>query len=92
MEIKEIQNKKKEVVTDILCDICGVSCKKREDIVQNERNLDNGQPYYSFEFMELKANWGYESGKDCEEWSAQICEKCVDEKLNFIKFHKHDYL
>jgi hypothetical protein len=91
MEIKEIQNKKVEIITDIICDSCGQSCKVREDIIDNDLRLDHVQPSYSFEFMDLEAHWGYDSGKDCESWSAQICEKCVDEKLSFIKFKKKEY-
>jgi hypothetical protein len=42
--------------------------------------------------MELKANWGYFSDKDLECWTAHVCEKCVDEKLSFIKFEKNHYM
>ena len=70
----EIEKVKKtvEVVKDILCDSCGESCKKGN----------------SFEYMELQANWGFNSEKDLEQWTAQICEKCVDEKFRFIIFDK----
>jgi len=86
MEIKETQNKNIEVITDVICDCCGKSCKVYEC------KLDNGEPYYSFEFMKLVTYWGYHSGKDTETWTAQICEKCVDEKLSFINFKKELYI
>lgn len=91
MEIKEIQNKKMEVVTDIICDSCNKSCKKNEGKIDNDVRVDNGEPYYVFEYMNIETYWGYDSGKDGEKWTAQICEKCVDEKLSFIKFKKEDY-
>jgi len=92
MEKREIQNK--SVITDVLCDCCGKSCKVKEGIIDNDTRADNGEPYYVFEFMKLEANWGYysEGQKDTEKWTAHICEKCVDEKLSFIKFKKENYL
>lgn len=74
MEKTEIHKKDIEVTTDIICDSCGNSCKTHTD----------------FEYMELRANWGYASKKDMERWTAHICEKCVDEKLSFVKFKKED--
>jgi hypothetical protein len=90
MKITEIQNRKTEIVTDIICDICGKSCKKKEDIINNDLRLDHGEPYYVFEYMTLYGNWGYYSeSKDTEEWTAEVCEQCVDEKLSsLIKFKK----
>lgn len=81
MEIKETQNKKTEVITDIICDCCGKSCK-----------VDNGDQHSNFEFMKLESHWGFHSGKDTQKWTAQICEKCVDEKLSFINFKKELYM
>ena len=91
MDIIEIQNKKTEVVTDVLCDCCGKSCKVDEGKIENEARVDTGEPYYSFEYMQLRAHWGYHSGKDLQEWTAKVCEKCVDEKFSFIKFKKENY-
>ena len=68
--VKEI-----EQTEDIICDICGKSCKSFTD----------------FEYLELTATWGFESNKDGEKWDAHICEKCVDEKLSFINFKKINY-
>lgn len=74
MRQTELQKKETTVVVDIICDCCGNSC-----------NTSCG-----FEYMELKAFWGYDSKKDMEKWSAQVCEKCVDEKFSFIKFKKEE--
>jgi len=71
-----------KVLTDVICDSCGKSCKVYLDI--NRRA-------FGFEYMTLSATWGYNSKKDLEKWSADICEQCVDEKFKFIKFKKEDY-
>jgi len=73
---KEVQDIKQEVITEVICDCCGKSCKDEIDL--------------NFEYMELKAYWGYGSHKDLEKWTAQICEKCIDEKFGFIKFKKEE--
>ena len=85
MEIKEIQKIDNEVTTDVICDCCGKSCRMYYTDV-------NEQSHYNFEFMTLETHWGYFSDKDTEKWTAQVCEKCVDEKLSFIKFKKSNYL
>ncbi|MEK6878876.1 MAG: hypothetical protein AABY22_04675 [Nanoarchaeota archaeon] len=77
--------------TDILCDSCGKSCKKEEFVIDNNLRSDHGQKEYIFEYMLMTANWGYWSGKDTEQWTAHICEKCIDGKFGFVKFKKHDY-
>lgn len=92
METKEIQTKKAEIITDVICDCCGKSCKVYEGKIDNDVRVDNGEPYYSFEFMKMEVHWGYESGKDTQKWTAQVCEKCVDEKLSFINFKKERYM
>lgn len=92
MIIEEIQTHKIKVTSEIKCDICGESCKEYEGIVDNDVRSDHDQKFYDFEYMTLKANWGYYSGKDTQTWEAQVCEKCVDEKLSFIKFKKTNYL
>jgi hypothetical protein len=72
MKIKAKENREIEVITDIICDSCGKSCKTDVD----------------YEYMTLEANWGYGTENDLEKWSAHIYEDCVDEKLSFIKFKK----
>lgn len=71
MKVTEKKTKEVDEIVDVTCDSCGKSCNTE----------------YGFEYMELKTNWGYASKKDLETWSAHLCEKCVDEKLNFIKFN-----
>lgn len=59
---------------DIICDCCGKSCHTPDGL----------------EYMELKADWGYGSDKDLTRFTAQVCEKCVDEKFDFISFKKEE--
>jgi len=92
VEITEKQNRKVDVITDIICDCCGESCKVNEFVIDNDLRDDHGEMYYAFEYMELKVNWGYDSSKDTETWKAQVCEKCVDEKFTFVKFQKTNYM
>jgi hypothetical protein len=77
MEIVKMVTKKVEELFDIKCDCCGKSCN-------TETHPDGSK---SFEYMELKGHWGFNSKKDLEMWQAHLCEKCVDEKLGFIKFN-----
>lgn len=72
MEISKKTYKEVDEITDVRCDSCGNSCRKGD---------------YGYEYLTLKTNWGYASKKDLETWEAHLCEKCVDEKLNFIKFN-----
>lgn len=92
MIFKETIETKKEVITEILCDSCGKSCKKHSYVVNNPLSPNYSEKEYVFESMELSANWGYFSDKDTEQWTAHICEKCVDEKFGFIKFNKTNYI
>ena len=60
-----------EEIEDILCDICGKSCK------DNSSNL--------YEFLTLHASWGYGSHRDCTTWDGEICESCSDKIKLFIE-------
>jgi hypothetical protein len=82
MEVKKRIRKTVEVVTDVLCDCCGKSCRV-------DASLGGDRQY---EYMELTAFWGFGSPKkDLEKWTAKVCEKCVDKKLSkIIKFEVKD--
>ena len=89
MEIKQIQKRNAEIITDVICDCCNRSLKMEEFIMDNDARLDHNETYYKFEdYMVLQAGWGYYSNKDMQQWRAVVCEKCVDEKLSFINFNK----
>jgi len=62
------------VLDDIICDICGNSCKKS----------------MNYEYMNLHAAWGYESGYDGQVWTADVCVECVLKNLiPLIKFKEN---
>jgi len=62
-----------EVLEDIICDCCGQSCKTEFD---------------DYNFMSIESHWIYPSQQEQEIWTAQLCEKCANERLNFIPFRK----
>ena len=76
MKYIEKELKEQDVLKDVICDCCGKSC----------------QTDYGFEYMNLSADWGFMSKKDLEKWEAQVCENCVDEKFDHIKFKKSNYV
>lgn len=51
-----------EVVTDIVCDVCGKST--------------SGKGIHPPEFGILQANWGYDSKHDGDGYEVHLCEKC----------------
>lgn len=60
-----------EEVTDVLCDMCGKSC--RDDMDMN------------YEGSHLSASWGYCSRKDDTFWDYDFCEDCSDKIMEFIE-------
>lgn len=62
MKINKTVLTKVERVEDVICDVCGRSCKTK----------------CGYEFALLKAEWGYESRKDTEYHECHICESCYD--------------
>lgn len=62
--MKKYEVRPVETLVDILCDICGKSCKT---------------PLEDFEYAALRAEWGYSSRKDGENHSTTMCENCFDE-------------
>lgn len=63
--IKKFCNK----LDDILCDVCGESCKKTCD----------------FEHATITATWGYDSKKDLTNHEIDLCESCFDKTIEFLK-------
>ena len=59
-----------EVHEDTVCDVCGNSCRDK---------LGN------YESASLSADWGYSSGKDGARYDIDLCEKCFDETIEFLK-------
>ena len=69
--IKEVLVSK---VVDVICDICGNSCKDSED-----KNLEYAEIYIP------GGGWGFDSGKDGENHICHMCEGCYDKVRNFIE-------
>ena len=53
-----------ERVVDIICNVCGKSCRDKCDM--------------NYEYADLSANWGYGSNKDMLQTHAHICSSCYD--------------
>ena len=80
-------------IIEATCDICGADCMKDLFLpMKSDGDRDKHDIEKEFEGMELKATWGYSSGKDGERWQAVVCEKCVNEHLStLINFVKEPY-
>jgi hypothetical protein len=55
-------------IDDIICDICGASCRKTCDI----------------ESAKLFAHWGYDSKRDGDVFDIDICESCFEKILKYM--------
>jgi hypothetical protein len=68
-----------DVVTDVLCDVCG------------ESTSQDGK--HSPQFGLLQANWGYGSLHDGESYQIHLCEGCFFSTLAYLKEQKRtDYM
>lgn len=79
MILKNKQVKEVEVVTDVVCDVCGESCKA--GTFDHMNPVEGEEPQYQFEYMKLKVSWGFFSRHDLETWTADVCESCVEKVL-----------
>lgn len=96
--------KGREKIVEVICDVCGKSCDKgpmwydpkerRKEKVRKILGLPYVRPFdmRSFEYSEIKANWGYCSDHDTETWKAQVCEECTVELSKKINFEKTYYM
>ncbi len=60
-----------DVVTDVLCDVCGESTSR------------SGQ--HSPQFGTLQAGWGYGASHDGESYQVHLCEGCFFSTLAYLK-------
>lgn len=72
--MRKYKLKRKQVLDDIFCDICGVSCMS---------DCSMGDPMRA-ELATLEAVWGYCSEKDGDSYKCEMCEKCFNKVANFI--------
>jgi hypothetical protein len=75
--MKKYEQKLKETLSDVICDVCGRSCVPKDRY--------EGADASFAEFATLKARWGYFSGKDEESLDMEFCEGCFEKILVFVK-------
>ena len=68
--MKKYRKAEVDVIDDIICDMCDISCKKGKDC---------------FEYSDFISSWGYNSRKDGERWSGMFCEDCSDRIKDFVE-------
>lgn len=75
--MKTYKKEYKQVLDKIYCDMCGLCC--------TDDNFGN-------EVATLEASWGYCSSKDGSKFDIQLCERCFDDVLEWIKKKRKSYL
>lgn len=75
--MRTFKNKTVKVLDKIYCDMCGLCC--------TDDNFGN-------EVATLEASWGYCSSKDGSKFDIQLCERCFDDVLEWIKKKRKSYL
>lgn len=53
--------------------------------------IDQADPWAFDEFIEIKHHFGYGSKNDGEEWTFDICEKCLEEFTKTFKTKPHKF-
>lgn len=75
------------VISDIICDKCGNSCKTGGEQANGVDN--NNRPFFNFDYLELSGHFGfYSNNKDGETWEAHVCQNCADLLDKEIVFSK----
>ncbi|PWW34578.1 hypothetical protein DFO83_111105 [Idiomarina loihiensis] len=77
--MKKADYKSVKVVTDITCDVCGVSVvpEIQKTYHENLKDFD--------EFAVLHATYGYGSNHDGDSFHFDLCETCFGELVDRIK-------
>ena len=68
--MKIFRSKKIKVLDEVICDVCGESCK--------DENFGN-------ESAHLIADWGYSSKQDGAKYTIDLCEVCFEKTVEFLK-------
>jgi protein-arginine kinase activator protein McsA len=76
MEILETKLVEKEVVTDVLCNKCGCSCKDY---------MDANHEHFNFNSAIIYPDFGYGSSYDMQVWEVHLCESCYAELESTFK-------
>lgn len=75
--MKTFKQELKQSIDKIYCDMCGSCCTD-----------DN----FGTECATVEAVWGYNSKKDGVEYDIQLCERCFDETIEFIRHTRKQHL
>lgn len=67
----------KQVQDQVFCDVCGKSC-----------TYDN----LGSDYATLEAMWGYGSKYDGTVFDIQLCEKCFEHTIDWMKAKRYSYL
>ena len=76
--MKKYEERKIPVIADIICDMCGKSCKIDDEGGEN------------YEFATLTAEWGYHSKHDMETIKIELCEDCCYKLKDIIEKYKKE--
>lgn len=63
--------RKVDVLSDVICDICGESCRDKKFGLSN--------------YSTFSADWGYGSSNDMKRWYGEYCEACSGKIKEFIE-------
>lgn len=80
--MKRYETMPRDVLVDIICDICGTSCRTECSDMAGDSSM--------VERATLEAAWGYCSLKDGERYNCDMCEKCFDKIRAFIESLRTD--
>jgi hypothetical protein len=83
MKITQTEPRPTDIVVEVLCDSCGLTCCRADRHAQGSECPDH--PWHSFETANISAHWGYYSNKDLEEHEVVLCESCYDKMLELMK-------
>jgi hypothetical protein len=79
--MKKYKTRQARVLVDILCDVCGKSCKNDNYYADDTLLREDAD----FEYGTVSATWGYFSCKDGESYSTVLCESCFDDVVKHIE-------
>lgn len=85
MKINSDKTMSIRVVSDVICDRCNKSCKRKDQDNTDSVEYDANNCHYKvWDYAEMKSQWGYYSRKDLESHEIVLCEDCYDETLKVM--------
>ena len=74
--MRKFKKVKRDVLDDIVCDVCGSSCRTECS--------EQAEGASMVEYATLEALWGYCSRRDGEQYRCDMCENCFEKISGFI--------